>query len=74
MICRGGLPKSAKVIVTFVEVPVLHDSRVLFSGFSAKACAGRYGGACLGKGKSVDSVCPDSELVMDHWYRRCFGG
>ena len=61
MICRGGLPKSAKVIVTFVEVAVHHDSPALLlltrgreSGrFSAKARAGIYSG-CLGKGMSVD--------------------
>ena len=71
--------------VILVEVAVDHFSSVLLPVplimlrgrdsdlLPAKACAGITSGACLGKGDSVDPAWPDSELVMDHWYRMRFG-
>jgi hypothetical protein len=63
VICRGGLPRSPKVIVTLVEVAVDHDSSALpplivlrgrDSGLPpAMACAAVYSGGCLGKDESA---------------------
>jgi hypothetical protein len=77
--CRGGLPKSAKVIVTLVEVAVDHDPSPFPPGrdsdfLPSNACAGINSGAGLTKGESVEPVLPDNELVIDHWYRKRFGG
>lgn len=72
--------------VTLVEVAVDHDSSVLpplplivLRGrdsdlLPSKARAGMNSGACLGKGESVDPAWPESELVMDNWYRMRLGG
>ena len=73
-------------MVILVEVAVDHGSSVLLplplvvlrgrdsDLLPVSACAGINNGPCLGKSEPVDPVLPDSELVMDHWYRMRFGG